>query len=179
MTFSIGEAGADDAEQLAAVAAVTFPLACPSDSRQADIGHFIASELSAKRFAEYVADPDRTVLCVRENNELSAYCMLIRNLPTDSQVRAALTLYPTVELSKFYVHPVHHGRGIAGALMDAALETAMGACVPGIWLGVNQENVRALRFYGRHGFNRVGAKTFQLGQRIEDDYILEQALTTD
>jgi ribosomal protein S18 acetylase RimI-like enzyme len=46
----------------------------------------------------------------------------------------------------------------------------------GIWLGVNQENARAQRFYGKHGFDRVGAKRFLVGDRYEDDWVMERSL---
>ena len=102
--------------------------------------------------------------------------MVVLDQPTDPDVLAALSISPTVELSKFYVHPDLHGSGSSSALMTATLQHAAGSGLPGIWLGVNQENARALRFYGKHGFGVVGTKRFQLGDRFEDDFIMEQAL---
>ncbi|MBG6183186.1 ribosomal protein S18 acetylase RimI-like enzyme [Arthrobacter sp. CAN_A214] len=183
---TICEATPNDAVALAECAAVTFPLACPPDSRPADIEHFLANHLSAERFIEYLEDPDRTVLCIRETGvpegspdgygRLGGYSMLVRTQPTDPDVLAALTLSPVMELSKFYVHPDNHGRGAAGALMRETLAHASRSGFPGIWLGVNQENHRAIRFYDRCGFGRVGVKRFQLGDRFEDDFILERSL---
>jgi ribosomal protein S18 acetylase RimI-like enzyme len=56
---------------------------------------------------------------------------------------------------------------MAESLRRAAEEGA--ACV---WLGVNQENVRAQRFYTKSGFGITGTKTFRLGGRIENDYVM-------
>lgn len=119
MTLSIQEATADEAEDLAQLAMVTFPLACPPSSMQEDIAHFIATQLSAARFAEYIADPLRSVLHLRNGGGPCGYSMLVRGSTMDSEVRAVLTCSPTIELSKFYVHPDHHGRGVAPALMKA------------------------------------------------------------
>ena len=52
--------------------------------------------------------------------------MLVAGEPADEDVRAALHLRPTIELSKCYVHPDHHGAGIANALMTASLDAARG-----------------------------------------------------
>ncbi|MBG6216891.1 ribosomal protein S18 acetylase RimI-like enzyme [Arthrobacter sp. CAN_A6] len=181
----ICEATPDAAAALAECAAVTFPLACPPDSRPVDIEHFLANHLSAERFTEYLADPDRTVLCLRETGlpegspgygRVGGYSMLVRTQPADPDVLAALTLSPVMELSKFYVDPDNHGRGAAGALMHETLAHASRSGFPGIWLGVNQENHRAIRFYDRCGFGRVGTKRFRLGDRFEDDFILERSL---
>jgi diamine N-acetyltransferase len=45
-----------------------------------------------------------------------------------------------------------------------------------MWLGVNQENARANRFYEKNGFAQVGIKHFLVGDRLEDDYVRERAL---
>jgi ribosomal protein S18 acetylase RimI-like enzyme len=178
MTIDISTATPDDAGALAACAAVTFPLACPADSLPEDIQRHIGTHLSAGRFAANIATPGTTILCIREADLIAGYSMIVLEQPTDPDVLGALSISPSVELSKFYVHPDHHGRGSAQALMTATLDLASASGLPGVWLGVNQENERAIRFYTRSGFRRVGSKRFQLGERFEEDFILEQGLPT-
>jgi ribosomal protein S18 acetylase RimI-like enzyme len=164
-----------DLRDLAALAALTFPLACPPGSTAQDQREFIDAVLSTERFAEYLEDPRRTVL-VAQDGGLVGYTMLVAGEPSDDDVRAALHLRPTIELSKCYVHPDHHGAGIANALMAASLEAARDRGAQGIWLGVNQHNARAQAFYVRSGFAVVGTKHFTVGTRVEDDYVLERPL---
>jgi ribosomal protein S18 acetylase RimI-like enzyme len=45
-----------------------------------------------------------------------------------------------------------------------------------VWLGVNQENQRAQRFYAKHGFVVSGTKTFRLGEGVENDYVMVRPL---
>jgi ribosomal protein S18 acetylase RimI-like enzyme len=97
--------------------------------------------------------------------------------PADADVRGSLRIHPTAELSKCYVLPGHHGEGVAGRLMAESLRAGGEAGAEGMWLGVNEENVRAQRFYGKHGFERVGAKRFLVGDRYEDDWVMERPLT--
>jgi tRNA (guanine37-N1)-methyltransferase len=173
MTVRRAEHG--DLGPLAALAALTFPLACPPGSTPQDQQAFIDSVLSTERFAEYLEDPRRTVL-VAEDRALVGYTMLVAGEPADDDVRAALHLRPTIELSKCYVHPDHHGAGVATALMTASLEAARDRGAQGMWLGVNQQNARAQAFYVRSGFAIVGTKHFTVGARVEDDYVLERPL---
>lgn len=56
--------------------------------------------------------------------------------------------------------------------MDAALAAAAGWGVADIWLGVNQKNERAQRFYSKAGFTVTGTRTFQVGSHIEHDYVM-------
>ncbi|MET0480415.1 MAG: GNAT family N-acetyltransferase, partial [Mycetocola sp.] len=61
-------------------------------------------------------------------------------------------------------------------LMQATLDAARGTGAAGIWLGVNQENARAVRFYEKSGFAIVGEKTFHLGPELHTDFVMERAL---
>ncbi|WP_029289817.1 N-acetyltransferase [Cellulomonas sp. HZM] len=178
MSIVVRPARPDEAAAVARLAAVTFPLACPPGSTIADQQAFIASTLSPARFAEYLADPARVVLVAHAGDEHDpvGYTMLVEGDPTDPEVAGALRVRPTIELSKCYVHPDHHGAGAANALMEASVDEGRARGAAAMWLGVNQLNERAQRFYRRHGFERVGVKHFQVGDRLEDDFVLERVL---
>lgn len=102
--------------------------------------------------------------------------MLVAGEPADADAAAAVTIRPTVELSKCYVDPDFHGVGVAADLIAASAEAARGRAAVSLWLGVNQENARANRFYEKHGFAKVGTKRFLVGDRYEDDFVRELVL---
>jgi len=154
-------AGSVDIDELAAIAALTFPLACPPSTASENIASFVDANLSAERFAEYLSDPRRTILTAQQDGRIIGYAMLIRGVADD-----------TAELSKIYVLPDYHGAGVSKALMDLALATAEKWCVRRVWLGVNQGNQRAQRFYAKSGFKVNGTRTFQVGTNREDDYVM-------
>lgn len=177
MPIHVALAQPADAAKLAAVAARTFPLACPPAATPDNIAAFIDTQLSTERFAEYLADPDRVVLAAYQAGRIRGYCMLIRGVPDDdADVQRAVTTRPSVELSKMYVLPDNHGAGVAAALMQLALVHAAAMAAKSIWLGVNQQNLRAQRFYAKHDFTINGTKTFHLGDRIENDYVMVRLL---
>ena len=60
--------------------------------------------------------------------------------------------------------------------MAAIVERAAQTGRVGLWLGVNQENERAQRFYTKHGFRTVGTRTFQVGTQTHQDYVMEREL---
>jgi diamine N-acetyltransferase len=165
-----------DAATLAEVAAATFPLACPPHTTQAAIADFISKYLDETSFAGYLADPERALFLAVEETHAIGYAMLIVTEPTNPDVAACLTLRPTSELSKLYVRPGHHGAGVSAALVDAAADAARRAGCTGMWLGVNEENSRANRFYEKSGFVRVGVKKFLVGEIYEDDFVRERPL---
>ncbi|PXX54112.1 ribosomal protein S18 acetylase RimI-like enzyme [Nocardia tenerifensis] len=172
---TVDRAGLWDAEELSDVAAATFPLACPPNATTDDIGLFITEALSGERFGEYLSDPARTVLKAIAGDDIVGYAMLIAGDPTDAATAAAVNLRPVVEINKMYVLPGHHGSGVSTALMLACLERAREDRFAGVWLGVNQENTRATRFYGKHGFSSVGTRTHAVGNQRHDDFVMRLA----
>ncbi len=172
MTVQVASATERDLPELADVAARTFPLACPPSATPDNVAAFIADNLSQARFSEYLTDPDRAVLTARVSGRIVGYAMLIRGVPDDADVQRAVSLRPAVELSKMYVLPDAHGAGVSAALMSAAVDDARALGAACVWLGVNQENQRAQRFYAKHGFAATGTKTFRLGEGVENDYVL-------
>ncbi|MCV7423231.1 GNAT family N-acetyltransferase [Mycobacterium yunnanensis] len=176
MSLEVTPAVAADLLELADVAARTFPLACPPEAGADDVAAFIAENLSPARFGDYLADPDRVVLVARDGRRISGYAMLIRGVVDDDDVRKAVSARPAIELSKMYVLQEAHGAGVSAALMTAALDASRALGAACVWLGVNQENQRAQRFYAKHGFQVSGTKTFRLGGRVEDDYVMVNPL---
>lgn len=167
---------ADDAALLHEIAAETFPLACPPDALPESIADFIARHLAVESFAAYLQDPDRALFLARIGPVPAGYAMVVFGEPIDPDAAAAVTVRPTAELSKLYVRETAHGSGVAAALVAAVADAASRRGARGLWLGVNQQNARANRFYEKTGFTRVGTKRFLVGQRYEDDFVRELLL---
>ncbi|MBC7594275.1 MAG: GNAT family N-acetyltransferase [Kineosporiaceae bacterium] len=165
-----------DAPALAELAAATFPLACPPATTAMAIAEFLRDVLSEDNFRTYLEDANRLTLVAEFDGQLLGYTVLVFGDPTDAAVQAAVSMHPTAEVSKCYVRADSHGGGLASALMAATLHAARDRGVRGAWLGVNELNARAIRFYEKQGFAQVGRKTFALGGVLENDFVLERAL---
>jgi diamine N-acetyltransferase len=175
--ITIRSASSADAAPLAELAAETFPLACPPHTTAEAIAAFIAEHFTVARFVEYIGDDDRTLLVAEEpDGRLVGYSMLIAGEPADADAAVAVERRPTIELSKFYTRAAAHGTGVAAPLMTATLDAASAVGAVSAWLGVNEENARAIRFYEKHGFAKVGRKHFTVGGRVEDDWVLERRI---
>jgi ribosomal protein S18 acetylase RimI-like enzyme len=175
---TIRRAVSSDAAALAEVAGATFALACPPSTSEEAIAAFIAANLSEAEFTRHLADPARTLLVAEPapGEPFDGYTMLVAAEPADPDVASAIRIRPTAELSKIYVRAGAHGGGTASELLLRTLDSASRAGALGVWLGTNEENHRAQRFYAKHGFERVGTKRFKLGDRYEDDFVYERPL---
>lgn len=81
-----------------------------------------------------------------------------------------------MELQQIYVLANWHGQGIAEALMRWAIGTARAQGAPELYLTVFDHNLRARRFYARHGFAEVGRCEFRLGGKAYDDRVWRKPL---
>jgi ribosomal protein S18 acetylase RimI-like enzyme len=77
-----------------------------------------------------------------------------------------------VEIKRIYVLHRFHGSGVGARLMQTALDCARGAGMRRVLLGVYAKNERAISFYQRHGFQRVGQRQFSVGANRYDDVVL-------
>ena len=170
MALTTRRATAADADVLHDLAARTFALACPPGTQQADIDDFVTQHLSRENFQAYLKDDRRVLLVVEADGTPVGYTMLVAAAITDTDV-ARVIPDGAIELSKFYVLESSHGSGAAGALMTATIEAATQTGATVCWLGVNQQNARAARFYEKSGFTVRGTKRFLVGADWHDDHV--------
>ena len=165
-----------DAAALAVVAGATFKLACPPDMTDAAIASFIDEHLTEASFAGYLADPDRELLIADDDGDPVGYTMLVFGEPYADDVRAVVPERPAAELSKIYVLPDRSGSGLARELMEQSVAAARDRGAAVVWLGTNQQNQRAQRFYAKCGFAHVGTRKFWVGDHWEDDDVFALSL---
>src|SRR6185436_9563466 len=77
-----------------------------------------------------------------------------------------------IELKRLYVEQRWQGRGVAQTLMTHAIELAQQRGAQTLYLAVWQQNHRAIAFYAKHGFERIGVAPFRLGADLQLDPVM-------
>ncbi|MDR1386883.1 MAG: GNAT family N-acetyltransferase [Propionibacteriaceae bacterium] len=173
----VERAGPDDASALAALAAATFPLACPPETQPDEILYHITHQLNPIRVASWLTDPLVVVHVGRLGQILVGYSRLSFDpAETDPAIWPQLKRRPTCQLSKCYVQPDWQGSGLADQLLAESLAAGRQRGAKGIWLGANPANLRARAFYGRHGFHDIGWRHFEVGGHLFTDCLMERDL---
>ena len=78
----------------------------------------------------------------------------------------------SAQLQKIYVLRDHLAHGIGASLLQTVCDCAASLRVPTIWLTVLTENALAIRFYKKHGFEKLGYDTFTIGSQTFDFVVL-------
>ncbi len=159
-----------DAEAIARLAARTFPLACPDHTPPDAIETHIREELSAERFRGHMASA-RFLVVDGDPGEVVGYVMLCTEPPPISKPWAN-----PLEVRRIYVDAHAHGSGTAAALMQASLKIARDNGHDWVWLGTNEQNQRAIRFYEKFGFDIIGERTFVVAHSVESDHVMARTV---
>ena len=106
--------------------------------------------------------------------EIAAFAILC----TDSTPsEPSVSTWPNpIELQRIYVDTAHHGTGLAKLLSQEVDNLAREERYESIWLGVLPENQRAVRFYEKSGYKKVGTHGFWLGDQLDTDDIMIRML---
>ncbi|WP_328323686.1 GNAT family N-acetyltransferase [Kribbella sp. NBC_00382] len=75
-----------------------------------------------------------------------------------------LGVYPTGELTRFYVHPSHRRSGGGRALLAAAEDWARSQNLPRLFLDTRDDLVEARAFYASAGFSEIPPPTTSPGK---------------
>jgi ribosomal protein S18 acetylase RimI-like enzyme len=79
----------------------------------------------------------------------------------------------SMEIHRIYVLKEFHGKKIGQLLLNEAIKIGQESGVDSIWLGVWEENQRALQFYSKNGFVEFDKHIFTLGTDIQTDLLMK------
>lgn len=181
MTIHVRPAAVADASRLSQLGVTTFRETFERDNTPEDMALYLAETFTPERQAAEIADPAGTVLLAERRGTsgdagdvtLVGYAHVVSG-PAPEPVRGRAPM----ELRRLYVARAWHGRGVAQALMEAALDVAREWGAETLWLGVWERNPRAVAFYAKYGFTRVGEHTFMLGADRQTDWLLARPVGT-
>ena len=160
-----------DAAALTEFGRRTFHETFAADNDPADMAAYLADAFTPEKQAAELAQPECSCLLAEVDGVLAGMAYVIDRSPND-----VVSGNHLVELQRFYVDTPWHGRGVAHALMEAVIGTSKALGGDVLWLGVWERNARAIAFYRKQGFERVGAKTFRLGADVQTDDVMCRAL---
>jgi ribosomal protein S18 acetylase RimI-like enzyme len=137
---------------------------------------YIADAFNVPQIASELSDPDNAFFLAWIGGELTGYVKLRRSDRHPDALPECVSAARPMELCRCYVARAWHGRGIADALMTEAFAEAQIQGCDLMWLGVYEENVRAVRFYARWGFRDIGTHIFQFATEAQIDRVMVRDL---
>jgi ribosomal protein S18 acetylase RimI-like enzyme len=81
-----------------------------------------------------------------------------------------------VEIERIYVLQAFQGKKIGQLLYEKAMQIAKEVKAEFIWLGVWEENIKAIHFYNKNGFVPFDKHIFKLGDEEQTDIMMKLEL---
>jgi len=81
-----------------------------------------------------------------------------------------------LEIERIYVLKEFHGKKVGQLLFNKAIEVAKAQHAAYVWLGVWEENKRAIQFYTKNGFVEFDQHVFVLGDEAQTDIMMKLQL---
>lgn len=169
--FRIRYATAADNILLAELGAKTFTDSFTADNTPENMRAYLASSFSPEKQALELTDPDARFLIIELDGTPVGYAQLTFGHAPDM----VLGQKP-MEIVRIYSRKEWIGKGVGAQLMKACLSEATQAGCDVVWLGVWERNPRAIAFYRKWGFEQVGTQTFQLGDDLQNDWVMARRL---
>ncbi len=171
-----------DADELLRFGATEFARTFGHLYTAEDLTAYLAANYSRQAYEKWATDPQYKMLIAfdSEDSSIDGYILCGPNtLPLESISLGDGTVtddpsLPSAEIKRMYVHPRVFGTAVAEALLLQAIAwLRYEQNYRHIYLGVYSENYRAQRFYQKHGFARVGAYSFKVGDHSDPEYIMK------
>ncbi|MEM1086764.1 MAG: GNAT family N-acetyltransferase [Pseudomonadota bacterium] len=174
--FSTRRADSTDAETLSTIGSATFLESFIEDIPGSDLIKHCHTQHSVETYSEYLTKSDPRYACwIVSYAKTGAPIGYALTCPPDLPVDTADT---DIELKRIYVFSRYHGSGAAKALNNLVDEHARSLSCRRILLGTYEDNKRAIAFYHREGYEKVGTRQFQVGDELFDDIIMAKPLSS-
>ncbi len=165
----ITQATLADLPRLQSIARETFQESFAAMNSEANIRAYMDEAFSAEKLAAELAEENSTFYLATMDDEVIGYLKINSgNAQTEPMGDSAL------EIERIYVRKAHHGRQVGQRLLDKAIEVAREMNIEQVWLGVWEENARAIRFYEKNGFTPFGTHVFLMGDDPQTDILMRR-----
>lgn len=160
-----------DIENLQTMSIQTFRETFEELNSEEDMQQYIVENLNAEKLKCEIANPDSEFFFAENESEILGYLKL--NFK-ESQTEKLDEHY--FEIERIYVLKEFLGQKIGQFLLNKAIEIGREKKLEYVWLGVWEDNHRAIRFYEKNGFSVFGKHDFILGDDVQTDLLMKVKL---
>lgn len=150
-------ANAEYAKALTTLAVRTFKDSHAHSASEKDIADYVSNHMQLMHFEQELSNPENLYHLMYVEGSLAGYSKIKLNTGQESVKSTSVT-----KLERIYFDKDFYGKGLSKDLLDHNIEVSKQAGQQGMWLAVWTENRRAIGFYQKMGFEKVGKYDFKI-----------------
>ena len=136
-----------------------------------DMGAILDDKYNVDRIRSELLNPASTFFFLYMDGALVGY-IKINDAPAQTDIQDEDAL----ELERIYVSKEVQDSGLGSYLMEQTVAMTKQKGKQYIWLGVWEKNKKAISFYQKHGFYKIGTHEFVIGDDVQMDFIMRRDL---
>jgi ribosomal protein S18 acetylase RimI-like enzyme len=160
MSYSIRKAGLEDLEFLQTIGRQTFSETFAAFNSAEDLAQYLEQSFATDKLSQELTNTDSSFYFAEENGHVVGYLKI-----NVGQAQTELNDEHALEIERIYVLKQYHGKKVGQLLYEKAIQIALEMKKQYVWLGVWEENHRALQFYKKNGFVEFDKHIFKLGMK--------------
>lgn len=172
MKITISKASIEDLEVIQNIGKQTFYETFSTSNSEEAMQEYLEKSFATEKIASELANSESFFFIAWEENNPVGYLKL-----NSGKAQTELSDDETsIEIERIYVKSSHHGKKVGQILYDKALEMTQKLNKKYMWLGVWEENLRAVNFYKKNGFIEFDKHIFKLGNDEQTDLMMKKIL---
>jgi ribosomal protein S18 acetylase RimI-like enzyme len=162
-----------DIDQLQKISRQTFFETFSAGNTEENMTKYLEDEFSVEKLIVELKDENAEFYFATLDKSVIGYLKL-----NYGQSQTELQDDKSIEIERIYVLKDFHGKKVGQVLYEKAIQTARQANADFVWLGVWEENFRAINFYRKNGFIEFDKHIFTLGNDEQTDIMMKLQLNT-
>ncbi|ALM48486.1 GNAT family acetyltransferase [Flavobacterium psychrophilum] len=162
---------AQDVEKLQHIGRLTFSETFGNVNSEENMSQYLEEGFSTEKLLYELSDENSVFYFAETDGEIIGYLKL-----NFGASQTELKDSKALEIERIYVVKEFHGHKVGQLLYDKAIEVSKEKGIHYVWLGVWEENPRAISFYKKNGFVEFDKHIFRLGDDEQTDIMMRLKL---
>jgi ribosomal protein S18 acetylase RimI-like enzyme len=167
----ISMAGIEELGTVQQISRETFFETFAEANTEADMKKYLAENFSDEKMRKELSNPESKFFIAWDDKNPAGYLKV-----NFGQAQTELKDSDSLEIERIYVKNAYQGKKVGQILFEKSLEIAQIRRNRYIWLGVWEENQKAIRFYEKNGFVTFDKHIFKFGQDEQTDIMMKKVL---
>lgn len=159
----------NDIAMLQQISRQTFAETFSAVNTEENMRKYLEEAYSAEKLLTELKDSHTRFYFAKDGEEVVGYLKL-NTAASQTELKDSQAL----EIERIYVLAGWQGKQVGKMLYDKAIEVAKEGKAEYVWLGVWEENHKAIRFYERNGFVAFDKHIFLLGDDEQTDIMMKR-----
>ncbi|MFZ9146290.1 MAG: GNAT family N-acetyltransferase, partial [Sediminibacterium sp.] len=165
--FTIENVNENEVEQLQSISRQTFAETFSDSNSKENMDKYLTENLSIKKLSEELNNENSHFFFIKDGERNIGYLKLNMG-PSQTEMKDETAL----EIERIYVIQEYQGKKVGQQLYEKAIQVAKEKKAQYVWLGVWEENHKAIQFYNKNGFEVFDKHVFVLGDEKQTDLMM-------